>query len=331
MTDQISHLTWKKFLKKKTPQFVGVSLVTSLLIATIILSEGITLTTDYSNLELPFMLLIITSSLAFLFLLGGILKLYLLGNLEGMGIRSDDRGLQFIRLIYFSTMIILFVTGLYCLLDVAIQEAYLQLGPVLLIKIVLDSTNTQIPGLSELDGLEFYQTARNGLFGIIFYGIIILLIISLISLLTKAGRGKVFQLLKKSDRFADLTEEETIKSDITFLRVILFIILPPVDLFIISKLQSEESELWIIWIPILIFTGILWLYILYKTIDDFFLKGVKVAPNIVIFNVLLILPVIFCFWFLPVLLAGFNEIIIKSTTFDIASLLSYFFGHLLDV
>ena len=174
---------------------MGVSIITALLVLTIILSEGIDLTVDSQNLDPQYILLIIVSSLAFLVLLLAILKLFLFSNLEGMGIRSDDRGLEFIRLLFFTGMIISFVTALYCLLDVSLPEAYLQLGPVLLIRFALDSTNSEIEGLSELVGQEFYQTARNGLFAFVFFGIIIFFIIALIAVITKVGRNRVFQLL----------------------------------------------------------------------------------------------------------------------------------------
>ncbi|MHA1228989.1 MAG: hypothetical protein ACTSPV_19920, partial [Candidatus Hodarchaeales archaeon] len=118
---KVSHLTWRKYLKKKTPQFAGVSIISALLVLTIILSEGIDLTVDPQNLDFQHILLIIVSSLTYFILLGAILKLYLFGDLEGMGITSDENGLEIIRLSFFWGMIILFVTGLYCLLDVALQ------------------------------------------------------------------------------------------------------------------------------------------------------------------------------------------------------------------
>ena len=168
IVDKVSHLTWKKYLKKKTPQFMGASIITALLVLTIILSEGIDLTVDSQDLDPQYILLIIVSSLAFLVLLAAILKLFLFSNLEGMGIKSDERGLEIIRLLFFTGMIMSFVTALYCLLDVSLPDAYLQLGPVFLIRFALDTTNSEIEGLSELVGAEFYQTARNGLFAVVF-------------------------------------------------------------------------------------------------------------------------------------------------------------------
>ncbi|MHA1215414.1 MAG: hypothetical protein ACTSPG_08950 [Candidatus Hodarchaeales archaeon] len=292
---KVSHLTWRKYLKKKTPQFAGVSIISALLVLTIILSEGIDLTVDPQNLDFQHILLIIVSSLTYFILLGAILKLYLFGDLEGMGITSDENGLEIIRLSFFWGMIILFVTGLYCLLDVALQEAYLQLGPVLLIRLILDSTDTQIPGLSELQGREFYQTARNGIFAIIFFGIILFLLISLITVLTKAGRKKVFQLLQRSEKFSDLLEEQNAKSDITLLRMMLILSIPPIDFFIFSRIQDEELFIFIVGAPFLFITGIIWIYIFFKTIDDLLLKGLRIAPQIIILNILLIMPVLFCF------------------------------------
>jgi hypothetical protein len=79
IVDKVSHLTWKKYLKKKTPQFMGASIVTVLLVLTIILSEGIDLTIDPQNLDPQYLLISSSSSLTtfrseskqiFLFLIG---------------------------------------------------------------------------------------------------------------------------------------------------------------------------------------------------------------------------------------------------------------------
>lgn len=76
--DKVSRLTWKKYAKKKTPQFAGVSIIAALLMLTTLLSEGVNLTVDPQNLDPQYLLLIVVSSLAFLLLLFGILKLFLL-------------------------------------------------------------------------------------------------------------------------------------------------------------------------------------------------------------------------------------------------------------
>jgi len=328
--NKVSRLTWKKYVKKKTPQFIGASIVAALLVVTILLSEGIDLTVDHQNLDPQYLLLILVSSLAFLLLLGGILKLFLFGNLQGMGIKSEERGIEIIRLLFFSTMIILFVTGLFCLLDVSLPEAYLQLAPVLLIRFILDSSKTQITDFSELVGQEFYQTARNAMFGVILTGIIILLIISLVTVLTKFGRSKIFQLLQKSETFSELTEEQVTQSDITLIKMVLFILLPPLGFYVFNKIQNEVSLSVIVGNSVLIIIGLIWLYVFIKTIDDLFLKGAKFAPKVIFLNLLFIVPILLCFWIFPLILAGFTEMYIISDSTDLNILISFFVSNLFD-
>jgi hypothetical protein len=81
IVDKVSRLTWRKFVKKKAPTYVGASVIAALLVITILLWEGIDLTVDHQNLDPQYILLIIVSSSAFLILLGAIIKLFLLSNL----------------------------------------------------------------------------------------------------------------------------------------------------------------------------------------------------------------------------------------------------------
>ncbi len=135
----VTYVSLKSFIRKKAPYLLGFLVLSLFLLFTINLSENIDLNISGYYLESDYLLLVILSSMTFLFLLFAIVKTFILDNIDAMGLRDVSGKLDLIRIAIFTLIIMLFVTSLYCLLDVTMQESYLQLGPVVLIRFLVDS------------------------------------------------------------------------------------------------------------------------------------------------------------------------------------------------
>lgn len=290
------------------------------MITSISFSDGIDLDTLENNDSTQFLSLIIVSSCTFLILLIGVLKTFVLDSAYSLGLTDEEGKYKVFQTISFSLLTILFVSCIYFLVDVALQDAYLQLGPVLVFQFFLDLIQINISGLTDLVGREFYQTARNVLFEALTLSIIIYLILAIVMQVTQTGRKRLLRRLlaeKKGikidkdmtlETLEELAEEEDITETVAIYKVILFIILPLINLFLLTNFVLKEHILFIPSVLFVAVTFLWWFYQLFKVGTAILLKGAKITPFLTSVNALLVIPPLLIFYVLPVLLLTFLEL-----------------------
>ncbi len=284
-------------------------IIAILVVYSISLSDGIDLDVLENNDSTQFISLIIVSSFTFLLLLAGILKTFVLDSAYSLGLADETGKYKIFQTVSFSFLAILFVSCIYFLIDVALQEAFLQLGPVLAFQSVLDLLKLDIPGFTNLVGREFYQTARNILFEILALLIIIYLILAIIMKVTQTGRNR---LLKRLNIEKGEIEEEKNENTPVY-KILLFIIFPPLDYFLLVNTIDTTIFLFA---PVVIFIGltsIWWVYQFIKALVSVIWKGAKITPFLTSVNFLLVIPPILIFLILPALLQTILDLLSDGT------------------
>ena len=307
--ERVRRLPWKSYLRKNTPKIIFFLIIAILVVYSISLSDGIDLDVLENNDSTQFISLIIVSSFTFLLLLAGILKTFVLDSAYSLGLADETGKYKIFQTLSFSFLAILFVSCIYFLIDVALQEAFLQLGPVLAFQSVLDLLKLDIPGFTNLVGREFYQTTRNILFEILALLIIIYLILAIIMQVTRTGRNR---LLKRLNIEKGEIEEEKNENTPVY-KILLFIIFPSLDYFLLVNTIDTTIFLFA---PVVIFIGltsIWWVYQFIKALVSVIWKGAKITPFLTSVNFLLVIPPILIFLILPALLQTILDLLSDGT------------------
>lgn len=307
--ENVRRLPWKSYLRKNAPKIIFFLIIAILVVYSISLSDGIDLDVLENNNSTQFISLIVVSSFTFLLLLAGILKTFVLDGAYSLGLADEDGKYKIFQTVSFSLLAILFVSCIYFLVDVALQEAFLQLGPVIAFQSLLTLLELEIPGFTNLTGREFYQTARNILFEAIALVISIYLIIAIIMQVTQIGRKRLLNRLsiEKGD------EKDETKEYVSVYKIILFIILPPLNYFLLINTIDLTP---LIFAPVAFFvliTSLWWLYQFGKAAVSVIWKGAKITPFLTSVNFLLVIPPILIFLILPALLQTFLELLPEIT------------------
>jgi hypothetical protein len=195
------------------------------------------------------------------------------------------------RFFLFAALALSFCSAIYLLLDVFLQETYLELLPVVIMQWILITVEADIPGLTDIGGgREFYQTSRNIYFGFFFLVIIVFSVLVFLSILTSLARKRVTSRLKKEE----VIEEE--KENKRLYKILAWLIIPVINSFLFSLLATPFGP-----IIAVIFLLLLawWLYQLLKVIFLIFWRGFKVTAFITSVNALLIIPLILVLYGLP--------------------------------
>ncbi|MHA2305011.1 MAG: hypothetical protein ACXACU_06410 [Candidatus Hodarchaeales archaeon] len=303
--ENVRRLPWKSYIRKNAPKIVFFLIITILVVYSISLSDGIDLNTLENNDSTQFISLIVVSSFTFLLLLAGILKTFVLDSAYSLGLADDDGKYKKFQAVSFSLLAILFVSCAYFLIDVALQDAFLQLGPVIVFQSVLTLFELEIPGFTDLTGREFYQTARNILFEAVALLIIIYLILAIIIQVTRTGRKRLLGRLSIEKR----EEKDEIKEDVSVYKIILFIILPPLNYFLLINTIDVTP---LIFAPVAFFvliSSLWWLYQCGKAAVSVIWKGARITPFLTSVNFLLVIPPILIFLILPALLQALLDLI----------------------
>jgi hypothetical protein len=303
--ENVRRLPWKSYLRKSAPKIIFFLIIAILVVYSISLSDGIDLDVLENNDSTQFISLIVVSSFTFLLLLAGILKTFVLDSAHSLGLADENGKYKKFQTVSFSLLAIFFVSCVYFLIDVALQNAFLQLGPVIVFQYVLALLEVEILGFTDLTGREFYQTARNILFEAIALMIIIYLILAIIMQVTKTGRKRLFRRLsiEKGD------EENEIQEDVSVYKIILFIILPPLNYFLLINTIGVTP---LIFAPVALFaliTALWWIYQCGKAVVAVIWKGAKITPFLTSVNFLLVIPPILIFLILPALIQTFLDLI----------------------
>ena len=169
ITTKVRQIPWKEFVKKQLMKIVGIIIIISMVLFIIQLSNNITPDRNELNPESiigfdnsTYLLLIITSSTLFLFVLFIFTKFIFIDNKEEFGIDSY-RSWRSI-LVFF--LVIAFISAVYLLLDSSLVNIYLVTGPVDLVWYLDNVLGMSIPGLgANTDRLAYAQIRSMWFFG----------------------------------------------------------------------------------------------------------------------------------------------------------------------
>ncbi|MHA1944566.1 MAG: hypothetical protein ACXAC6_01930 [Candidatus Hodarchaeales archaeon] len=293
--EKVSRIPWKEYLSKQFVTLVGLSIVTLMLIAIMILSADIDLSTVTIS-DNNYLIAIILSSICFFLVLFGFSKIVLIDMANEFGLRDENEKMVYnSRFFLFALLALSFCSAIYLTLDVFLQETYLELFPTILMRYVIDSFDIQIEGLSDLTGREYYQTSRNIWFAFFFAIIILFSILVFLSILTSYARKRLVGKFQKEEE----TEEVAKKGTKAIYKLFAWIIIPFLSFFVMGVSESPLGPI----IGIVYLIAVLWwFYQVFKAIFLVVWRSVKITAFITSINLLVIIPLIGVLWLLPTLL-----------------------------
>jgi len=287
-------IPWKSFIKSQLFKLIGFLVLAILVIVVMIVSAEIDLETATSA-DPIYLFAVALSSICFILVLLGFSKIILFDMAAEFGLRDENtQKMNYnLRFFLFASLALSFCSAIYLLLDVFLQETYLELLPVLLMDWVLVSTGVTIPGLTDLGrGRVFYQTARNIYFDFFFLVIITFSVLVFLAILTSLGRNRVISRFQKEEV---VDEEEENK---TLYKLLAWFAIPIINSFLITLFNTSVGPIFII-IFLLLFVW--WFYQLIKVIFLIFWRGFKITAFITSVNALLIIPLVAILYLLPVI------------------------------
>ena len=295
--EKVSRIPWKEYLSKQFVTLVGLSVITLMLIAIMVLSADIDLSI-VSISDTNYLIAIILSSICFFCVLLGFTKIVLFDMADEFGLRDENGKMIYnSRFFLFALLALSFCSAIYLTLDVFLQETYLELFPTILMRYVIDSFDIQIEGLSNLTGREYYQTSRNIWFAFFFVIIILFSILVFLSILTSYARKRLVGKFQKEEE----TEEVAKKGTKAIYKLFAWIIIPFLSVFAMGVGESPLGPI----IGIIYLIAVLWwFYQIFKAIFLVVWRSVKITAFITTINLLVIIPLIGVLWLLPTLLWG---------------------------
>lgn len=306
IAEEIRQIPWKEYLKSQIIKVLGFIVVAILIVGVMIVCQDIDLETA-SYADTRYLIAITLSSIAFILVLIGFSKIILFDMSSEFGLKDEatDEIVYDVRFFLFATLALSFCSAIYLLLDVFLQDAYLELLPVLLMELVFEQSNAYIPYLSDISGREFYQTARNIYFGFFFLIIIIFSVLVFLSILTTLARKRVASRFQREE---EIDEEEENKR---VYKVLAWLGAPFFGIFLSSFLSTPLSTLATI---ILLIIAVWWVYQLLKTFFMILWRGMKITAFITSVNLLLILPLILVLYLTPVILWAIWDVFVNPAT-----------------
>ena len=338
--EKISRIPWREFLSKQLIKILGLGFIALLLVITMIFSNDLNLevllTDDYSNTN--YLIVIIFSSIAYFFVVIGFTKIILFDMAKEFGLRDDTGDMVFnLRFWLFAKLNVSFCSSIYILLGVQLENTYLVILPVLLMRTFLESIDLdfrirpsgsiETTFLSELSGRDYYQTVRNFYFDFFFIIIIGFSIIVFLSILTTFARRKIIKRFRKEEE-----DEEIEKQGIrTIYKLFLWILIPPF-VYSVNHIQNtspranEAVTPFILIVSLLVFVW--WVYQALKVIFLIVWRGTKITAFITIVNLLVIIPLIGILWLLPVFILSVEDVVTlvtqSASTFTMGEIISKF-------
>jgi hypothetical protein len=295
--EKVSRIPWKEYLSKQFVTLVGLSIITLMLIAIMVLSADIDLSTVTIS-DNNYLIAIILSSICFFLVLFGFSKIVLFDMADEFGLRDENGKMIYnSRFFLFALLALSFCSAIYLTLDVFLQETYLELFPTILMRYVIDSFDIQIEGLSDLTGREYYQTSRNIWFAFFFVIIILFSILVFLSILTSYARKRLVGKFQKEEE----TDEVAKKGTKAIYKLFAWMIIPFLSFFVMGVSESPLGPI----IGVAYLIAILWwFYQVFKAIFLVVWRSVKITAFITSINLLVIIPLIGVLWLLPTLLWG---------------------------
>jgi hypothetical protein len=304
--EKVSRIPWREYLSKQLTTLIGLAIITIMLIVIMILSADIDLST-VSITDTNYLIAIILSSICFFLVLLGFSKIVLFDMANEFGLRDEEGKMVYnFRFFLFALLALSFCSAIYLMLDVFLQETYLELFPTILMSYVIESFNIEIEGLTNISGREYYQTSRNIYFAFFFVVIILFSILVFLSILTTFARKRLVGRFKKGEE----TDETVKKGTKAIYKLFAWIIIPFLAFFVSGLGNSPIGPI----IVIAYFIAVLWwFYQLFKAIFLVVWRSVKITAFITSINLLVIIPLIGVLWLLPVFLWGIWDTIQASS------------------
>jgi len=298
VTTDTKRIPWKFYLKSQLLKLFGFLVLAILVIVVMIVSADIDLETATSADPIYLFAVALSSICFILVLIAKIIhcfsKIILFDMAAEFGLRDENtQKMKYnLRFFLFASLALSFCSAIYLLLDVFLQETYLELLPVLLMDWVLVSTGVTIPGLTDLGrGRVFYQTARNIYFDFFFLVIITFSVLVFLAILTSLGRKRVISRFQKEEV---VDEEEENKK---LYKLLIWFAIPIINSFLLTLFNTSVGPIFIIIFFLLL---IWWFYQLIKVIFLIFWRGFKITAFITSVNALLIIPLVAILYLLPV-------------------------------
>jgi hypothetical protein len=291
----VKQIPWKEFFIQQLVKILGIIIVILMVLFIIQLSSEITPNVDELNPDevigfdtSTYLLLILTSSLLFIFVVITFTKLILFDNKKEFGIDSFKSWRSI--LVFF--LVINFISAVYLLLDSSLINVYLITGPVDVIWILTNNFGIQFPSVGlAINRLAYAQIRSLWFFG--FYLIMIIFpIIMFVSILTRFGRTELFEREHKDEK------QRSVLTQIG--KVILFIFTPIIEIFLIFLFTASSDNFLSAIFVILLILGLAlwWFYNLFLLI----FRTVRFTAWFSYANFLLIFPIIILFYLVPVFL-----------------------------
>jgi hypothetical protein len=283
------------YVKSQLYKIIGFLVLAFLVISVMVVSSEIDLATSTSE-DPMYVFAVALSSLCFILVLIGFSKIILFDMASEFGLRDEEteKMIYNARFFLFAALALSFCSSIYLLLDVFLQDTYLELLPVLLMEWVLISSEADIPGLTNLGrGREFYQTARNIYFAFFFLVIVTFSVLVFLTILTSLGRRRVTSRFRKEE--VEDEEEENRR----LFKILTWFAIPFICSFLFNMLDTSTGPI----IGFLILILVLWwIYQLLKFIFLVIWRGFKITAFITSVNALLIIPLILVLYLAPIVL-----------------------------
>ncbi|MFX1505278.1 MAG: hypothetical protein ACFFDC_04095 [Promethearchaeota archaeon] len=328
---EISRIPWKEYLRSQIYKVIGIIIIALLIIGVMFVSQEIDLSTATIS-DPSYVFAVMLSSLCFILVLIGFSKIVLFDMAEEFGLRDEETNkiVYNARFFLFAALALSFCSCTYLLLDVFLYQenplldvkpTYLQLLPVLCMEWVLVAMNANIPRLTDKigTGKEFYQTARNVYFVFFFLVIIAVSVVVFLSILTTLARKRVSSRFQKEEEANE--EEENTK----LYKILAWLCIPILGVFLSSLLSTSVAPIVGL---LLLGMAIWWIYQLVKVIFLILWRGLKITAFITSVNALLIIPLIFVLYFLPVITWTIWDLL--SLDFN-ANIWSVFVGNAINI
>lgn len=290
----IERIPWKKYIPKIFGKIVLGLIILVIFILIAYFSSKITLDRNEYNppyiigiFTQTYLILIILSSTLFILVLAAFVKTLFFDHREEFGLTN----LRTKRVFFVFLLVVSFISAVYTLLDIALQNVYMTLGPVDVIWAIDNILNISLPTITANTDRLAYSQIRGYYFIAFYLFMLIFPIFMFLALLTRYGRNKVF---KKPEQLAQRNKETP------FLKIFGVLFGPILIVFFLYLALGTGMTTvprFILLISLVIF-AIWWVYQLIKLL----LKGLKLSAYVSYSNVIIFFPLLFLFYLFPVIL-----------------------------
>lgn len=290
---KIPRIPWREFIRSQFRKLLGTTFILALMVRIINLSdqittsdevnqEGIIITNDSVHFEI-----IVLSTVVFGLVLIFFSKIVFFDHKEDFGIESYKS----IKSLLFFLLTIAFLSLVFLMFDVALNNVYLQILPVYLIQTLRTEFNLGvfiIEDLPEENDLVAYSEIRGLLFVALFAFMLSFPLAMTIVILTRYGREKMKERKEKP------REKYSFKDWVKFILTLPLLFILLIIFFAISALEPEVPIQFLVLLIIIIIS--LW-WILQLTI--LIIRTLRLASFLLYSNAAMIIPIIFLFYILP--------------------------------